>query len=49
MDSNIEAVLPKLKIISDNAKKESRLEDMLKSMKEDWQSMFFEITYFRDT
>ena len=42
-------VLPKLAEISENAKKESRLEDMLKSMKHEWENMFFEITTFRDT
>ena len=42
-------VLPKLAEISENAKKESRLEEMLKSMKKEWESMHFEITTFRDT
>ena len=42
-------VLPKLAEISENAKKESRLEEMLKSMKREWDDMRFEITEFRDT
>lgn len=42
-------VLPKLAEISENAKKESRLEEMLKSMKRDWESIHFDITTFRDT
>ena len=49
LDLKVSDVLPKLAEISENAKKESRLEEMLKSMKREWEGMFFEITYFRDT
>ena len=42
-------VLAKVGEISENAKKESRLEVMLKSMKNEWLTMRFEITTFRDT
>lgn len=49
LDLKVTDVLPKLAEISENAKKESRLEEMLKSMKAEWETMHFEITIFRDT
>ena len=49
LDQKISEVLPKLAEISENAKKESRLEEMLRSMKREWESLHFEITTFRDT
>ena len=49
LELKVHDVLPKLAEISENAKKESRLEEMLKSMKRDWENMRFEISTFRDT
>jgi len=49
LEMKVHDVLPKLAEISENAKKESRLEDMLKSMKREWETMRFEIITFRDT
>ena len=49
LELKVTDVLPKLAEISENAKKESRLEDMLRSMKREWETMRFEITTFRDT
>lgn len=49
LDLKVHDVLPKLAEISENAKKESRLEEMLKSMKREWDNMRFEFTTFRDT
>ena len=49
LDLKIHDVLPKIAEISENAKKESRLEDMLRSMKREWETIHFEITTFRDT
>ena len=45
----VSEVLPRLAEISENAKKESRLEEMLKSMKREWEKMHFEITTFKDS
>ena len=49
LELKIHDVLPKIAEISENAKKESRLEDMLRSMKREWENIHFEITTFRDT
>ena len=49
LDLKVSDVLPKLAEISENAKKESRLEEMLRSMKREWEDMRFEITEFRET
>ena len=49
LELKVTDVLPKLAEISENAKKESRLEDMLRSMKREWETMRFEITTFLDT
>lgn len=48
IEFNVSEVLPQLAEISENAKKESRLEDMLRSMKKEWESITFEITNFKD-
>lgn len=49
LELKVDDILPKIAEISDNAKKESRLEEMLKSMRKDWESMHFEFKTFRDT
>ena len=49
LELKVHDVLPKLAEISENAKKESRLEEMLNSMKREWETMRFEFTTFRDT
>lgn len=41
--------LTELQDISEKAKKQDRLEEMLKSMERDWHGQEFEITMFRDT
>lgn len=49
LDLKISDVLSKIAEISENAKKENRLEEMLKQKKREWENIHFEITTFRDT
>ena len=46
---DVSDVLEELAEISEKAKKQSRLEEMLRSMQKEWEPIHFEITSFRDT
>ena len=46
---DVSDVLEELAEISEKAKKQSRLEEMLRSMHRDWDGVRFDVTTFRDT
>lgn len=49
LDLDISAVMSELVEISEKAKKQDRLEDMLNSMEKEWESLAFDLTKFRET